>query len=98
MLVNARTLVGTLVLGKMILVFLSVCSRNFNPIGSYKSNLTVALSNFTYTGVFGCTVFHAGSDNRGFRTDQRHSLTLHVRAHQCTVSIIVAEERNQSCC
>jgi len=39
--------------------------------------------------------FHPGSDDRRFRTQQRHGLALHVGAHQSSVGIVVLEERNQ---
>jgi hypothetical protein len=39
--------------------------------------------------------FHAGADERRFGLDQRHGLTLHVRAHQRAVGVIVFQERNQ---
>ena len=36
--------------------------------------------------------------NRSFWTEERNSLTHHVRSHECTVSIIVLQERNQRSC
>src|SRR6185312_16628828 len=33
-------------------------------------------------GIAGDHFFHAGADQRRIRTDQRHGLALHVRAHQ----------------
>src|SRR4051794_4289511 len=39
--------------------------------------------------------FHAGSDERRLGAHQRHGLTLHVRAHQSAVCVIVLEERNE---
>src|SRR5471032_1833885 len=41
------------------------------------------------------SAFDTGTDQRFFRTQARHSLALHVGAHQCTVRIIVFEEWNQ---
>ena len=40
-------------------------------------------------------LFHAGGDNRGIGAQQRHSLALHVDAHQGAVGVVVFEERNQ---
>ncbi len=40
----------------------------------------------------------AGTDDGLLRTQTRHGLTLHVRAHQRTVRIVVLEERNQRGC
>ena len=39
--------------------------------------------------------FHAGADQRRVRLDQRHGLTLHVRAHQRAVGVVVFQERDQ---
>jgi hypothetical protein len=41
------------------------------------------------------TGFHAGADERRFGAHQRHRLTLHVRAHQRAVGVVVFEERDQ---
>ena len=40
-------------------------------------------------------LFHAGADERRLGLDERHGLTLHVRAHQRAVGVIVLEERDQ---
>ena len=45
--------------------------------------------------VAGHGFFHAGADKRRFGFDQRHSLTLHVRSHQCAVGVIIFQERNE---
>ena len=46
-------------------------------------------------GVAGHHVFHAGADQRRVRSQQRHGLTLHVRAHQRAVGVVVLQERDQ---
>ena len=38
---------------------------------------------------------HAGADQRRVGAHQRHGLTLHVRAHQRAVGVVVLEERDQ---
>ncbi|OWK21228.1 hypothetical protein AJ88_20100 [Mesorhizobium amorphae CCBAU 01583] len=38
---------------------------------------------------------HAGADERRLGAHQRHGLTLHVRAHQRAVGVVVLEERDQ---
>ena len=38
---------------------------------------------------------HAGADQRGFRGEQRHGLTLHVRAHEGSVRVVVLQEGNE---
>ena len=45
-------------------------------------------------GVDGGAQLHAGTDERRLGTDQRHGLTLHVRAHQGAVGVVVLEERD----
>ena len=39
-------------------------------------------------------LLQAGSNNRGFRTQQRHGLTHHVGPHQSPVGVVVFQERN----
>jgi hypothetical protein len=39
---------------------------------------------------------HAGADERRFGAHQRHRLTLHVRAHERAVGVVVFQERNES--
>ena len=39
--------------------------------------------------------FHAGADERSVRLNQRHGLTLHVRAHESAVRVVVLEERDE---
>ena len=46
------------------------------------------------TGVDRRAVLHAGADERRLGPDQRHRLTLHVRAHQGAVGVVVLEERD----
>ena len=38
---------------------------------------------------------HARADERRVRAHQRHGLTLHVRAHQRAVGVVVLEERDE---
>ena len=58
---------------------------------------------FAFSGNHGAAVFtnlllNTGTNDRSFIMKQRNSLTHHVRSHQCTVSIIVLQERNKACC
>ncbi len=55
----------------------------------------IFLGQHTGTGVAGDRAFHTGSDERLFSLKKRNGLTHHVRTHECTVGIIVFEERNQ---
>ena len=54
-----------------------------------------ASGDLAVSGVVSRLGFHPGSDQRRFRLEQWHSLTLHVGAHQCAVGIVVFEEWNQ---
>src|SRR5690606_34150207 len=47
------------------------------------------------TGVTGDVALHAGTYQRLVGAQGRYSLTLHVRTHECTVGVVVLEERNQ---
>lgn len=40
----------------------------------------------------GCLIFHPGPDERSLGTEERYSLTLHVRTHEGTVGIVVFKE------
>ncbi len=46
-------------------------------------------------GVLGGAILHAGADDRRLRPEQRHGLTLHIRAHERAVRIVVFEERDE---
>ena len=46
-------------------------------------------------GIAGHGFFHTGTHKWGLGTDQRHGLTLHIRAHQGAVGVIVFKERYQ---
>ena len=48
-----------------------------------------------FAGVVRGAQLHAGADQRGFRGEQRHGLTLHVRAHEGSVSVVVLQEGNE---
>ena len=55
----------------------------------------VALGDDAHAGVTRELAFHAGADERRLRADERHGLTLHVRAHERAVRVVVLEERNE---
>src|SRR5688500_12458640 len=55
----------------------------------------VALRDNYRTGIACGDLLHTSSDVRRFSTKKRHGLTLHVRTHQRTVSVIVLEERDK---
>ena len=101
-LVDAGVLVRTGVLGQVIdvdtcfarvhLVFV-----NFdNDTGSiHVLNGTATFSHGSNTGVNGNSTFHTGTNQRLISAQSRNRLTLHVRTHQCTVGVIVFQERDQ---
>ena len=68
-----------------------------NRHGVDKAHATFMLSTDNGTRVESRTAFKTRTDNRSFRAEQRHSLALHVRSHQSTVSVIVFEERDKAC-
>ena len=101
-LVDTGVLVRTGVFGQVInvdtcfarvhLVFV-----NFdNDTGSiHVLNSTATFSNCSNTGVNGNSTFHTGTNQRLISTQSWNGLTLHVRTHQCTVGVIVFQERDQ---
>ncbi len=71
---------------------------NTNFVSSNANNCTCIFGKNTYAGIDGNFVFHTSSNNRRLCAKKRYRLTLHVRTHQGTVSIIVFQERNQRSC
>ena len=55
----------------------------------------VALGDDADAGVTRELAFHAGADERRPGADERNGLTLHVRAHERAVRVVVLEERNE---
>ena len=92
-LVDAGALVGSLVLGKVVFMLLTVRGCNYDLVGGNECYLTVFFCYLTYTGVLRCTILHTGTDDRCFRLDERYGLTLHVGTHESTVRVVVSEER-----
>ena len=60
--------------------------RALNNTGFFRHN--------THTGVYRCLRLHTGTDYRRLCGQKRHCLTLHVGSHECTVCIVVLQERN----
>ena len=67
-------------------------------LGIDRDDFAVGACEHAAAGVLGGAILHAGADDRRLRTEQRHGLTLHVRAHQGAVGVVVLEERNQRRC
>ena len=55
---------------------------------------TGALRDHLGTRVDAGSFLKSGANDRGLRPQERNGLTHHVRAHQCTVGIVVLKERN----
>ena len=101
-LVDTGVLVRTGVFGQVINVDtcfarIHLVFVNFdNDTGSiHVLNGTATFSNGSNTGVNGNSTFHTGTNQRLISTQSRNRLTLHVRTHQCTVGVIVFQERDQ---
>src|SRR5690625_741220 len=93
-LVVGGSLVGPLELGELVgeggAVVVGNDTRNRGDFGDD----TGLGRDHDITGVDSCAAFHSGSHVRGFGTDERDSLALHVRAHERAVGVVVLEERN----
>ena len=95
-LVDACSLVGTLELQQLVFVFsLTVITKYYDPVCINKINGACMFGKCHNPGIFRRFMFHSGSDDRSLCYEKRHSLTLHVGSHKCTVSVVVFQERNQ---
>src|SRR5690606_41799952 len=63
--------------------------------GDYRVHYPAATGSTTDPGVLGHVALHAGTDQRLLGAQSGHGLTLHVRAHEGAVGIVVLEEGNQ---
>ena len=96
-LVDAGRLVRTEEFGCKVSVedALIVSYENFTRICLF--NNTAVFGKDTNARVRACSVFHTGSDDGCFRFDERNCLTLHVRTHEGTDSVVVFKERDKRC-
>ena len=76
-------------------IFIGVVDQDAGGID--KSNHARTFSTNKHAGVLSDGFFHARCTHWRINAQQRHSLALHVGTHQCTVGIVVFEERNQCC-
>src|SRR6185369_11929020 len=104
-LVDVGVLVGTGVLDQVVDVHTDFASLCFFIVHADHDAARVDVVHHAATqglhggaGVDCHGTFDTGTDQRLFRTQARHGLTLHVGAHQCTVRVIVLQEWNQRCC
>ena len=94
-LVVAGGLVGALELGQLVGAGGAVVVHHADQVGGHVGNHTVLLGLDDVAGVVGGAPFGAGAHQRALGFDQRHGLTLHVGTHQCTVALIMLQERDQ---
>src|SRR3984957_8432364 len=80
--------------GNQLLLFIPIIA-DMDLISIHKFHHTLTLTMDLDTRVTGSLGFQSRTDDRHFGTDQRHSLTLHVRSHQRTVGIVMLQERDQ---
>nr|AHE14888.1 hypothetical protein asmbl_9 [uncultured bacterium] len=72
----------------------AVVGHDGDVVGGGVLDHTGLLGHHDVAGVHGRTQLHAGADQRGLAAQQRHRLTLHVRAHERAVGVVVLEERD----
>ena len=107
LLVDASVLVGPLELGELINVAAHFARKLSGMVLAFDADDdalrvdriddAVTLGQDHGAGIASGDAFHSGADDRSFGAQQRNRLALHVRAHQCAVSVIVLEERHQRC-
>src|SRR3954468_8986990 len=71
-----------------------VVGHHGDVVGGGVLDHTGLLGHHDVAGVDGGTQLHAGADQRRLAAQQRDGLTLHVRAHQRAVGVVVLEERD----
>ena len=94
-LVNASALVRTVELLETINVFFA-SFFDFDGSAIHIGNSTIGASNHGKTAIASNLPFHTRSNIGERWAEKRKSLTLHVRAHQSTGSIVVFKEWNTS--
>src|SRR3954464_9426511 len=72
----------------------AVVGHDGDVVGGGVLHHTGLLRHDDVAGVDGGTQLHAGTDQRRLAAQQRDGLTLHVRAHERAVGIVVLEERD----
>src|SRR5581483_8778565 len=95
-LVDARARVGARELEQVVAVLeavVVVLDDDLLRVGLH--DLAVGACEHAAARVLRGAVLHAGADDRSLRTEQRHGLTLHVRAHEGAVRVVVLEERDE---
>ena len=75
----------------------AVLSQN-DSVGIDLSDDPIYVSDLYCFGVDRNAFFNAGAHEWGVGLKERHTLTLHIRSHECAIGIIVFEERNEARC
>ena len=106
--VNRHILVRTTELGNAVflqgrfetykLFILRPVIKDTDGRGIHELDNTVSLGCNLRTGILTQLLLDTGTHNRSLGTEQRYRLAHHVRAHQCTVRIIMLQEGNQRSC
>ena len=94
-LVDARAGIAAHELEELVSLLGAVAELERDALGVDRVHGTRLVADDQRARVLGGAVLHAGADDRRIRTKQRHGLTLHVRAHERAVGVVVLEERNQ---
>ena len=94
-LVVGGALVGAAELGDPVGLVGAVVVGDGDEVGGDLGDDTGLLGADDVAGVERGAELHAGADERRLGADQRHGLTLHVRAHERAVGVVVLEERDQ---
>ena len=106
--VNGHILVGTAELRNDVFFYVRIEADEILFFRTVISNanrrcvnvlyLTFAFSGNHRTRIFANLLFDTRTYDRRFTANQRNCLTHHVRSHQCTVGVVVFQERNQRSC
>ncbi len=95
LLVVRRALVGAVELAQVVLLGTALVEHEDDAVCGDLGDDTGLLGGDHVTRVDGGVALHTGSDERRVAAQQRHGLTLHVRAHERALCIVVLEERHQ---
>ena len=92
-LVDAGALVAAQELQQSVRVHLAVFVHYADSVAGNLRYDAVDRGDYDLSAVSRYAAFHAGAHERRFGLEQRHSLPLHVRAHQRPVGVVVFKER-----
>ena len=95
-LVDAGALVRAHEFDELVFVRRRLGRAHRDLIGSHTLHNAVVFRQHAHAGVARGLVLHAGGDDGLLGDEQRYRLTLHVRAHEGTVCVVVLQERDHS--